>query len=297
MNIDYKILWFEDEKEWYNSIIPVIENFLVENGFNFMPTLQSGSENLETILDKNEFDLILVDLNLSGELGDQLIEKLRRFDLYTDIIFYSQSGEDKVRDVLKERSVDGVYCSGRKREDFEEKVTSVINSNIKKVLDLTNLRGLVMAATSELDVTMEEIIKRIFGKPFGSISDADKLAIKEKCLDSLNDSLNKITRLDEKKDFLELLKKLDHRGRWRAVKRLCKKDDSMKDLISTLEMYDEEVITKRNDLAHSCEELNENGKKIIRGRKTSYQKEDFTQIQKDIIKHSKNLENIKKLVS
>ena len=154
-----------------------------------------------------------------------------------------------------------------------------------------------MAETSELDVKMEAIIKSLFNKPFGSLSDKDQTVIKKKAIKSLNDMISKIEKLDEKNNFIELLKELDHRGRWRAIKRICKKNGEFENLMETLNLYDTEIIIKRNDLAHSCEAENEKKEKIIKGRNNTYTREDFTQIRKDLSKHSDNFDNIKGIIS
>lgn len=264
MNIDYKVLWFEDEPKWYDSILPVVENYLSDNGFNFIPTLHSSGENLEEILKKDDYDLILVDFNLPGEHGDKLIEKLRRFELYTDIIFYSQNGENKVREVLQKKAVEGVYCSGRNREDFKEKVTNVIHSNIKKVLDLNNMRGIVVAKVSDLDLSMKQIIiKKIEVSNTEETENIKKNAL-DKVTTSLKDKLSKISSIDLTQNFIELIERLDSYTKWRVVYNICKKDDNLKEYIELVKNYDDEILSIRNKMAHLKEDISEDGSKILK---------------------------------
>lgn len=298
MRRHYKMLWFEDESRWLKGFLPKIKKFLLESGFILYYDHFQNVKDLDSLADKiNDYDLICVDYTLKGGTGDRLIENIRKSELYTEIVFYSQNGEESVREIMKDLRVDGIYCAGERGEEFEDKIKNIINTTIKKVQDLTNLRGLVMAETSELDVKMEEIIEALFNKPFGLVTDEDKTVIKEKSLKSLKDMISTLEKLDEKNNLTELLKKLDHRGRWRTVKRLCKKNGEFKDLMETLSLYDDEIIIKRNDLAHSCEAENEKKEKIIKGRNNTYTRENFTQIRKDLSKHTDNFDNIKEIIS
>ncbi len=272
MNIDFKVLWFEDEKDWYDSILPVVENYLHENGFNFIPSRYSSGENLEIVLKEDEYDLILVDYNLPGELGDQLIERLRRFELYTDIIFYSQNGEGKVRSTLAEKAVEGVYCSDRSRDEFEEKVTNVIHSNIKKVLDLNNMRGIVIAKVSDLDLIMSEIIVEKVKTSEKEEADKIKNSAKDKFVKSLQDKLRKVENIDVNQDFEKLVNKLESFNKWRVVSGICKHNDGLNEFKEIINNYNEEIISIRNKMAHLKEDISEDGSKILKSTNDS---EDF----------------------
>jgi hypothetical protein len=53
--------------------------------------------------------------------------------------------------------LDGVFCAHR--EEFLDKFEKLFNANIRKVEDVNNLRGLVMAETADLEEIKDEIIK------------------------------------------------------------------------------------------------------------------------------------------
>ena len=301
MNIDYKILWFEDDKDWYDSIKSFIEDYLTENGFNFISSRYESGGDLEQILKDDDYDLILVDYNLPGELGDKLIERLRRFDLYTDIVFYSQNGADKVRHALQEKAVEGVYCAGRGREDFEEKVQSVIWTTIKKVQDLNNMRGLVIAKVSDLDNDMESII---FKKVKNSDPEEEikiKNDIKNKLIESLKDKLKVVERLDMDSEFENLMKKIETYNKWRIVYNFCEDQEKLNEYKEIVYAFNSEVIDVRNKMAHLKEDVDEEGKKILKG--TRKEDEDFVfndakciEIRRNLNKHSETFSNIKELI-
>lgn len=150
MKLKYRILWIENEQDWVESIEDQIHEYLEDLGFTYEMKL-IGKE--EKNIAYNDYDLILMDLNLSDQPnGAELISKIRELGSYTDVVFYSSIGIEELRAKGKEKELEGVYYSGRTPEtSFVNKVKAVIDSTLKKVQDLANLRGLVMAEVSELE--------------------------------------------------------------------------------------------------------------------------------------------------
>ena len=278
MRLDYKILWFEDEKEWYEAILTDISEFLTENGFTMVSHRQPNGSDIDKIVEENDYDLILIDYNLLGEYGDALIEKIREHKIFTDIVFYSQSGEMVVRDAAKAKGLDGVFCADRKQDMFLEKVFKVIKSTIKKVVDLNNIRGLIMASTSELDIQMEDVIQNIIQVLPPEVAVKQKATIKKKFIDSLKDRIKILVKLDIETDFENLIKKLESYHKWRAVKRICGQQNELKNYEEILTPYQKEIIDKRNILAHICEEVDENGNKILKSTLSGYEDYEFNEV-------------------
>jgi CheY-like chemotaxis protein len=301
MKIDYKILWFEDIPEWYNSIIPFIEEYLVDQGFNLIPDRYDSGENLEKLIKNNDFDLILVDYNLPGELGDKIIEKIRSFSLYTNIIFYSQDGESKVRAALQSKSVEGVYCANRNKDDFEEKVTKIIDITIKKVQDVNNMRGLVIASTSDLDIVMEDIISKRVKKLNKQDVAKYRDEIKTKFIDSLNDRIGKVKKLNLETEFDTFVSRLESSHKWRATLNICREFESLREYEDIIGQYNEEVIKERNKLAHLREETDKNGIKILKSTLTGddnfiFNEAKCIEIRSNLRKYQETLNKIKELI-
>lgn len=160
MNLKYRILWVEDERDWVASEIEFIKSFLEQHGF----TLEYENPEKYEDLEFSKFDIIIVDYNLANdEEGQDVIEKIRNKELYTEILFYSQDGEDKLRKIIAEKEgIDGVYCSSK--NNCITKLKKLIYTTIRKTQDLNNLRGLVMAETSELDEMMKRILTLVKDK-------------------------------------------------------------------------------------------------------------------------------------
>lgn len=173
MNLDYKILWFENEKDWYDSIISDVKEFIEDDlSFNFPdPIVKPDATNFDQIR-LEDFDLILMDLNLLGdEKGDDIIKKIRDGEIYTDIIFYSSSGEKAVRIKVTDKELDGVYCVSRESDKFLPKLRNIIETTIKKVQDINNMRGLVMSQVAEIDQQMCAILDEFALKDTSSDKD------------------------------------------------------------------------------------------------------------------------------
>lgn len=178
MKLDYNILWFEDNRSSFDVKKQIVKSIVDELGFHFPePRNEIDGDNISTI-NYDTYDLIIVDLNLVGTKGTALIDKIRNNEgVYTEVIFYSSDGEKAVRNALKDYEIDGAYCADRNNDDFEEKVRKVIKNTVKKVQDLNNMRGLIMAETSDIDHTMFQIIQTVIQKDSFGIKDSLEAAI------------------------------------------------------------------------------------------------------------------------
>ena len=156
MKLRYNLLWIENELDWKESVEDDIKAMIEDYAFQYVCKSCRQEENG---LDYNAYDLILMDMNLDSKpSGDELIKKIRDNGIYTDVVFYSSGGLDSIKQKARELDLEGVYFSGRDRIQFVDKVCKVIDTTIRKVQDLSNLRGLVMAEVSELDALMERMI-------------------------------------------------------------------------------------------------------------------------------------------
>lgn len=297
MKIKYNLLWIENDQDWMESIEDDIKSMVEDNAFEYVcHNCKQEEENLNY----NAYDLILMDLNLDGQpSGDLLIKKIRENGIYTDVVFYSSGGLDNIKQKASEYNLEGVYFSGRDRVQFVDKVSKVIETTIKKVQDLPNLRGLVMGEVSELDSLMQNILEKYFTT--------------EERLSALH---NKVTKNREK----NLRKNLQHAEgdgcdklctltiRNMPIKKIAEAYDSsqkahsvhevLKDFIKQNKIkvensnffnsYKEEIIEVRNNLAH-CESKTEDGVEILRTRKgdISFTAEEFKEIRKNIAKYNK----------
>lgn len=277
MRLKYKILWIENEEDWVDSIYDQIQEHLSDLGFEFEKKLIAREE--ESV-NYDEYDLILMDLNLADQPnGAELIERIRNLNVFTDIVFYSSVGIDTLREKGREKNLEGVYYSGRTPENsFVRKVCQVIDSTIKKVQDLSNLRGLVMAEVSDLDSLMDEIIRKYYVDQslldkFHSKITKDKEKNIKKSLENDGIDCEKTCKLNWRQFNIDkLLKIIDSSQKVRAVNILLERHKVQGTVLyqspndkGFVDNYNKDIIDVRNNLAH-CSSVIENGKEILKTR-------------------------------
>lgn len=296
MKIKYNVLWVENEQDWLDSIVDEIQEFVEELGFKFSYDVATGRSDIS---DYNKYDLILMDLNLASEpTGDEIIQEIRNLNIYTDVVFYSASGISAIRAKGNEKELEGVYYSGRNNVLFLAKVQGVIMTTIRKTQDLTNLRGLVMAEVSELDVMMGEILLRFLTLPKNLEEFLRKVtADREKSIrKSLNkpDGCNKNCNLLIRQATIEdIVAQSDASQKARGVNLVLTTlaQDGTNIYVSPngkgfMENYETDIIRMRNNMAH-CQsiEMEADGREILKTRRGDvvFNSEDFIKIRKNIV--------------
>lgn len=327
MRLKYRILWFEDNDSWFRTTSRNLDDFLEDNGFELQAIKYSNhNEGIRNILAKNDYDLILMDLNLEGAYGNDIIEEIRNEDIYTEIIFYSQSDVQEIRSTISEKGIDGLYCTSRNTDEFEDKVTKIIKNTIKKVQDVNNMRGLVIAETIDLENKIKYMLKRYFKtEPGLNLDQSRSVLYKNICakktkyyeeeqqlfnetaegdMDSLIDkgilnsanlyhSLQSLVKEDLKIVNAKLQTTLSSEERlaWEMRKQ------EVSELKEQLNTYDVEIIRLRNTLAHVDEKINEDGVPYLEslhrnGTSIIFDNEKYVEIRKILRKHADNLSNI-----
>lgn len=276
MRLKYKILWIENEEDWVDSICDQIQEHLSDLGFEFEKKLIAKEESVNY----DEYDLILMDLNLAEQPnGAELIERIRNLNVFTDIVFYSSIEIDILREKGREKNLEEVYYSGRTPENsFVRKVCQVIDSTIKKVQDLSNLRGLVMAEVSDLDSLMDDIIQKYYVDQslldeFHRKITKDKEKNIKKSLDNDGIDCKKTCKLNwHQLNIDKLLKIIDSSQKVRAINILLERHKKQGTVLykspnnkGFVDNYNKDIIDVRNNLAH-CSSIIENGKEILKTR-------------------------------
>lgn len=306
MRLAYNILWIENEQEWLDPNLEFATEIVEENGFELKCELKSSEDEIAEMLEHIEpfkdFDLILVDFQLDrGERGNDIIKNIREHRIYTEVLFYSQDGEG-VRQAIKDNWLDGIYCSRRDKDEFQDKFEKVFKTTVKKIQRISTMRGLVLSETSQLDNIIEEILVDFFAKRNeGEQAKLKKYIICDCLISSHKSNAKKIEALSENIDNLELVnhRLFDAYKKMRAAGKIIEiiKDSKIIDKDSFTKEYNEEVIQMRNDLAHA-NEGEDNGKKVLKtinGNKEFDEKECIT-IRNNLKKHFDYLTSIKKAI-
>ena len=303
MKLKYRILWIENESDWVESIEDQIQEHLESLEFIYEKDLIAKED---SCIDYNLYDLILMDLNLASHPnGAELISKIRKLGVYTDVVFYS-ARVDELKTLGKDWELEGVYYSGRTPEEaFVRKVKSVIDSTIKKVQDLNNLRGLVMAEVSELDTKMLSLIDKYYiknGSDFKTIEfkatiikDIEK-SIKKKltqgnaCDKTCKHKWNSCTINEIIDDF-----EFDASRKARIIDLIISKEKIFYEAKygNFYEDYLKDILNMRNQLAH-CVSIIKDGKEILFTKKGEIEFDDkkFLEIRSQIKYYNQIFDNI-----
>lgn len=303
MRLLYNILWVENEKDWLEPSLDFVRDIIEENGFELNYLEKSSEAEIESLLQEKEplkeFDLILVDFQLDGgDRGNKIIENIRNHNIYTDVIFYSQDTEG-VRQAIKDHWLDGIYCSSRNRDDFQNKFEKVFKTTIKKIQHISTMRGLVLSETSQLDNIIEEILVNFFANR----SEEEQLILKKYIIkDLLTDSHKsnsaKISALkdDMKNEELVSHRLFDAYKKMRTTGKILEilNKKGVIDKTTFIKEYGEEVIDMRNNLAHANEGIS-NGKKVLKTIKgdREFDEQACIEVRNNLKKHFDYLTSIK----
>lgn len=280
MDMAYRVLWVEDNDNWLRSnrelLRQVIED---EYDFRMVLTTAQGSQTMPAVELWRTFDIVLMDLNLVGEDGATLIDRLRKNEIYTDVVFYSAKGAQDVRRRAQELELDGVFCSSRDGNAFTDKVAAVVGNTVKKVQDVNNLRGLVTAEASDVARLFHDVVLS-HQSALGDTEAADFArafyqSLLEECESRLT-ALNKLAAAS----LPELLSS-PHASDfqlWRQVVRIAEKAAGLQgEHITTIKQFQQQVQSPRNDLAHAIAEYDEaRGLTTLRNRKKPDKVQEFT---------------------
>ncbi len=299
MRIEYRVLWVEDVKSWYEGSRDLASDYLDDLGFKLLPKLCKSFNEVKEEFELNqlkEYDLLLVDYTLAGSPnGDEIIKFIRdqkESPVLTDVIFYSNDIES-VRESIKNYELEGVYTAHRK--DFIDKLEKVVDTTIKKVQEVNPMRGLIMAETSDLDDLMLEIIVKVLKSDLaGVFHDYIDKSIKE----SIENVRKKALGPSDISDKMNDSKIFTSFHRAKCINKLYKetsKKGSPVGIDKFFESYNRDVISTRNNFAHVKESV-ENGEKVlishVTGKKEVFNEQRCIDIRRSLIDYRSALEGI-----
>lgn len=307
MDIFYRILWYEDQEDWYKSMKSAVEDAIKD--FELIPIIdfkKTPAINIDEI-EKNNYDLILVDYNLSnsknGVNGDRVIEQIRNGKIYTDVIFYSEH-EEKLKKIFTQKWLEGVYVARREKRQFIKKINDITNKNLRRSISPSNLRGIVMDNTSEFDAEIKEIIIKAWQlldeERKKEIDEYIKNDILKSALETTKENYNKYMQREDMiiNDVLQD-NIFDSNKKARLLNRFMKLDEDfckvLKDIFKKhveteqnfCDSYNNEIIKYRNALAHAEKQQAENDIYIGKhdGQDIEFNKQLCDKIRQNLIKY------------
>jgi CheY-like chemotaxis protein len=304
MNLTYKILWIDNDLQSYvnNGSVKSVEEFLIERGFEPVIEEVIDEANLDTALSKHTYDLIISDYNLENTTGDVIIDSIRNEKrLDTEILFYTAQSSYKTKPEVKERLAFIERLTFQiGRDTLLDKIEKVISLTLQKLLELNATRGLITAATSELDVEIEELVMLLKNQQ-GIDEDKMKEFVNDKVFKPLQKKLNEFW--ERYGTFQEYFHRIDAVKKWEILRNLLKpmvkNNQKIGAFLEANKTYQHEVIDLRNKFAHAKAEEKE-GKLVLRGQlgKEGFEFDEAKciEIRRNLITHKKNIADLKVLL-
>ena len=159
MDINYKILWFEDTDESFDTLSRRTRRYVNSKNLRCQIKRIYGVSDFNiSEYDLNSYEVLVVDLQLSqGSKGYDIIRAIRNSHYVNDILFYSSAGVSTLEAAMKEYRLEGVFLSERENSAFMEKIHQLIDKSVRRSENIINIRGIVMDETSEFDSQMKDI--------------------------------------------------------------------------------------------------------------------------------------------
>lgn len=173
MKTNYKMLWIDDNFKTLRGDKRKFENYFKKHGITFEP-IEIEQNPDEKVVENERFlnavndielDVVLIDFNMSGETGADIINHIRKnmHHYHIPILFYSGDGPQKIQEIIFKANAtdkfnisDGIYFCDR--EDIFRKTQSILDSLIKKEEQPQRVRGLLMDRVSEIDAQILKVL-------------------------------------------------------------------------------------------------------------------------------------------
>jgi len=304
----FNVLWIDDQPEkckreqirLKKSIEDhgLIANIKIINKVRKDQLLQEGHQsNIE--LTSREYDLLIIDYKLSGDLlGGEVISEVRtKYNIYTDIIFYSSAKTELIQSVKKSFDepsslsyLDDVYIVPL-GDEFNEKIDRIINKIVESWYNAHSIRGVILSKASYFETLVSDIIRLYYKE----MEDELKLELSKKGENIVKSTLGRWSTLKKKKDAI--IHVLDHPQTFNwAVRNVMFNSLIDKGIVALPDdVYEKinDIFNLRNDFAHNVVKI-ENGLCNLYkdGNRISYDTKKIMKIRRDIALVEESLKSI-----
>lgn len=326
MDLTFRIIWFEDVEEWFNTTSRRVARYIKDKNYKveIMRINKASNFDLKEYQLQN-YDLLIVDYELEkiyvqegvkSIYGSEIIRTIREGNFVNDVLFYSSHGFNVINEVMKQEGLQGVFIADRNNGEFIEKVKLLIDKAVRRADNLINIRGVVMDTTSDFDNKIRDLISIIW-PILGDKENKIASDIKKKIL---ADNIKTAKKLDEKYPEInaanidDLLNERDFSAirQARLLSWCIESNEELKkklqevfkkflqlnggqEQIKFFELYNDDIIKYRNALAHvKNSPSTESGVIIgeIDGRQVEFDQELCDQLRKKLLSYEKVLDDM-----
>ncbi|MFV0888155.1 response regulator [Metapseudomonas otitidis] len=300
MNLKYSILWFDDTADFYESIDDdrlILEEAIAAWGFEAEFKLVTTPDDFMSFEPFHDFDLIVVDYNLEAyEMhGSTFIKRIRDHQVFTEIVFYSSNKASDLWDAIRTHLLEGIFVANRM--NVIQKIQQVAEQSVHKILDIENMRGILMAEVGDFDRALDEILRNAFTRISESQASSIYEKFHEKCLEQNAGRQEALTNFIENPAIETMISLSDSSKRWSNFNRLRKIISQVRHI--EFGDYPSEILGPRNFLAHGIPSKDSNGDLTFTYNAKSYvfNTETGIALRKTITQYKKNLLEVEKVVS
>lgn len=269
MNLTYSILWYDDDKDFFESLDKEpIEEEIASWGFRPQIIPVHNSTELQRHAPFDQFDMLVVDFKLGGdEHGDQFIKDVRDKNVFAEIIFYSMVESSVLWQSVQEKELEGVFVANKK--SIQPKLIRVARQSVRKVLDLENMRGIVMSEVGDLDA----LLSTIFERAMNGVTPEQRQMVfdrfHEKVSEQYKEFQEALSAFKEAPSIDGLIDLCDSDKRWQNLNRVKKHHTLLRDR-DFVGDYQKEILWPRNCLAHGVPQKNSDGSFSFRHKNKDY---------------------------
>lgn len=296
MRLDFNVLWIDDQPGHVKSFQETLQRKLGELGFELKVNqiAKLDGTTIGRTVEEDLIDLVLVDYDLgSGNGGEIALAEIRHALPYKEIIFYTAADVEKLREIAYAGKLDGLHFSTR--FNLADDAYSLIDEMLRKVMDIDHMRGVVMAATSDIDFLIEESLLAAYARLEGDAAKGFVAGVITDIRSKVERWVKELEKAEKKGGFDEILK----------LKHLCSSTDRLRILLEQLtgwdaresshlakaRVYGEDVVPRRNKLAHVRLRLVD-GKAVLEGPAGAVSNDEMKQLRRDLIDHRINFTDI-----
>jgi len=306
MNLEYKILWIDDHPKQVEPAKQFILERLARKGFQLRVQFLNNVETAASLKShfSSDYDLLAIDYQMSnGSInGDQIVKAIRSYCPLTEIVFYSSSPTQELKEKMLAQKimVDGVYYANRK--DLHERLNNVIDTTIKKTFDLNQMRGLFLSCVADFDHTIDELITQVFNQlDTDEKRDEIKIKIKNTAMSHHMTSHAKLETVSNDENLEVFLGMLTSDPKHAVLHNLLhdSDDSELNSFCVRISNYTSEIIQPRNKLAHYMKKEEINGKYtlISKNREVTFDDALFQGLRHKLLEYRDTFDQLMKNMS
>jgi hypothetical protein len=304
MRLEFKVLWFENQMDGVQQAVTGMRRELAKHGLLLELDQQGDASKLDELSAYQEkfhnYDLVVVDWDL-GEgqpKGDEVAKRIRNSFGFTDIIFYSGQATDRLRDMVKEQAIDGVYCA--RRNELRAKLIDHVNHVVERLSRLEAMRGLAVVSAGRADDQMREVVRLAHAKMDAEAQSELVAAIDTKVAGAAGShakAYGKLKDLEGRLGSRALNSGILHEVAILSVQKVVAAHPACESHLAVLGTYVEEVIQPRNALGHIVETRDVDGWVINYANGKQLNKVGLSKMRKDLSRHLDNFAAISSVLS